>query len=245
MLEPKKVIKNGKETWMIQLPIYEGQRTRLFFPSRGEAEKDAEKYGKEVKQAGEYWARLEPGERLAIQVVHTQVKKAGLTMTKRWEDVQAANKETDANAVKTPRACEKFVTEWKRRRKNAGKFERYVYHAAADLMKFLKGQEWRPIDEIRAQELERATCEQLHSQVVIQSQDLGAHGGLLDAIGHVSNGFTDAAVFGRVISKLDMVDVHSGTKVPQLRFYQYLHTLFQLTPRRGAGVSFGNAFYTP
>jgi len=53
MLEPKKVIKNGKEAWMIQLPIYEGQRTRLFFPSRGEAGKGAEKYEKEVKQAGE------------------------------------------------------------------------------------------------------------------------------------------------------------------------------------------------
>ncbi|MGA3181854.1 MAG: hypothetical protein ABSF38_16050 [Verrucomicrobiota bacterium] len=153
MLEPKKVIKNGKETWMIQLPIYEGQRTRLFFPSRGEAEKDAEKYGKEVKQAGEYWARLEPGERLAIQVVHTQVKKAGLTMTKVWEDFQAAKKETDANAVKTPCAYADVVTEWKRRKLNAGKSERYVSHAGVDLMKFVKGQERRPINEIRAQEL--------------------------------------------------------------------------------------------
>jgi len=138
---------------MIQLPIYEGQRTRLFFPSEGEAKKGAEKYEREVKQAGEYWARLENGERLAIQVVHSQVRKAGLTMTKVWEDYQEAKKETDANAVKTECAYEDVVTEWKKRKLNAGKSERYVYHAGVDLMKFAKGQERRPINKIRAQEL--------------------------------------------------------------------------------------------
>jgi len=59
-------------------------------------------------------------------------------MTKVWEDFQAAKAETDANVVKTPCAYEDVVTEWKRRKKNAGKSERYVYHAAADLMKFVK-----------------------------------------------------------------------------------------------------------
>jgi hypothetical protein len=153
MLKPKEVEKNGKAAWMIQLPIYEGQRTRLFFPSKDEAKKGAEKYEKEVKQAGEYWARLEPGERLAIQVVHSQVKNAGLSMTKVWEGYQDAKKEIDAASVKTPCAYEDVVTEWKRRKKNAGKSERYVYHAAADLLKFAKGQERRPIHEIRAPEL--------------------------------------------------------------------------------------------
>jgi hypothetical protein len=52
------------------------------------------------------------------------------------------------------------------------------------------------------------------------SQDLGAHGGLLNTIGHVSDGFADAAVFGHVIKKLDVVDVLGGTKVRHHRFYQ-------------------------
>ena len=63
-------------------------------------------------------------------------------------------KETQGAEVKTPCAYEDAVTEWKRRKLNAGKTERYVYHAGVDLMKFAKGQERRNIHEILPKELE-------------------------------------------------------------------------------------------
>jgi hypothetical protein len=43
-------------------------------------------------------------------------------------------------------------------------------------------------------------------------------GGLLNAVGHVANGFTDAAVPGHVIKKLEVVDIHGGTIIHQHRF---------------------------
>jgi hypothetical protein len=68
---------------------------------------------------------------------------------------------------------------------------------------------------------------------------------LLYAIGHVPNGFADAAAFGRVIKKLDVVDIHGETMVHHHRFYQCLHPFFRLTPRPGAGVFFEYDSYIP
>ncbi len=119
----------------------------------------------------------EGAERLALQLAHTQASAAGLTITIIWEDYQACQKQQAAAAasVTTPTAYEDFVTEWKRRKKAAGKSERYVDHAAADLMKFGKGQERRNIHEIMPAELDKYINSQ---KIQKQGKDFGKPWGL-------------------------------------------------------------------
>jgi hypothetical protein len=150
-------VQHGKKCWEVETPAYEGKRCRNYYGTEKEANAAIDKFNKDVKLAGEWWARLTPAERLALQLVHTQASAAGLTITKIWEDYQAYQKQQAAAAasVTTPTAYEDVVTEWKRRKKAAGKSERYVYHAAADLMKFGKGQERRNIHEIMPAELDK------------------------------------------------------------------------------------------
>jgi len=154
-MEAKEVTQKGVKSWMIEPPRYEGKRQRLFFPTEKEANAAIDAYEKEVKRAGEFWARLGPAERKAVEVVCTQVKEAGQTLSGIWEGWKEAQKEKAAvPSVTAPMPYEDCVVEWKRRKLNAGKSERYVYHAGVDLMKFGAGQEQRPIHEITAKELE-------------------------------------------------------------------------------------------
>jgi len=154
-IKPREVTQNGKKWHMVELPAYEGKRKRLFFHTETKANDAIDKFEKEVKKAGEWWARLEPQERRAVELVCTGIKHAGLTLTKVWEDHQESRKQQQEASTIVPQAYEDVVTEWKRRKLAAGLSERYVYHAAVDLMKFCKGQERRNIHEIRADELEK------------------------------------------------------------------------------------------
>ena len=89
----------------------------------------------------------------------------------------------------------------------------------------------------RRSECKRAACEELHRQIVFQAQQLGADGRLLNSVGHLSNGFHDAAVPGHVIKKLDVVDIHGGTLARHHRFYQWLCRFFSTNARTGPGCN--------
>jgi hypothetical protein len=65
-MEAKEVTQKGVKSWMIEPPRYEGKRQRLFFPTEKEANAAIDAYEKEVKRAGEFWARLGPAERKAV-----------------------------------------------------------------------------------------------------------------------------------------------------------------------------------
>jgi hypothetical protein len=64
-MEAREVTQKGVKSWMIEPPRYEGKRQRLFFPTEKEANAALEAYEKEVKRAGEFWARLGPAERIS------------------------------------------------------------------------------------------------------------------------------------------------------------------------------------
>jgi hypothetical protein len=55
----------------------------------------------------------------------------------------------------------------------------------------------------------RAAMEKFDFKELFKLEDLAAHGWLLDAVRHLSDGFGDAFKFGNVVEKLEMMDVHT------------------------------------
>jgi hypothetical protein len=57
-------------------------------------------------------------------------------------------------------------------------------------------------------EREGSAVKEGNTEEFFELNDLAADGGLLDAVGHVADGFTDAAVFGNVVEEFEVVNVH-------------------------------------
>jgi len=77
----------------------------------------------------------------------------------------------------------------------------------------------------RGREFERATFVERDAEVALERVDLGADGGLLDAVGHEPHRAGDATRLGDVIEKLQLVRVHIVPAYASREFYQ-------LTPER-------------
>jgi hypothetical protein len=154
-MEPiKRQVKRGKVIkWEVDFGTVHGHRKRPLVDSEAEADAILGKYQKEVKQAGEFWARLPDSERLATTATLIQIRDAGHTATSVWEDWKRWKKDNQ-QTVTTPMPYEDVVAEWKRRKLAAGKTDRYVDEAAATLMKFGAGRQRQNIHEIAAPELE-------------------------------------------------------------------------------------------
>jgi hypothetical protein len=154
---PKKrhVLVRGSPRWEVDFGVDAlGKKRRRFFRTEGEADDAIDAHEKGVKRGEQYLAMMAKVDRQATIAVLQQMKAKGVTLGRVWEDWQRWQKESQ-QATTEPMAYEDVVTEWKRRKLAVGKTERYVYHAAADLMKFGNGRERRPIHEIRPDELER------------------------------------------------------------------------------------------
>jgi hypothetical protein len=148
------IVKHGNDRWEVDFGVdATGKKKRLTVETEAEADAVIDKYHKDLKQRGEYWARLSPTERDTTVAVLQEIKMKGRTLASVWADWQRWQMENNNTAIE-PMAYEKAVDEWGRRKRAAGKTERYVYHAEEDLMKFGKGREKQPIHEIRAAELE-------------------------------------------------------------------------------------------
>ena len=154
-MEPiKRQVNRGKVIkWEVDFGTVHGHRKRPLVDSEAEADAILGKYQKEVKQAGEFWARLPDSERLATTATLIQIRDAGHTATSVWEDWKRWKKDNQ-QTVTTPMPYEDVVAEWKRRKLAAGKTDRYVDEAAATLMKFGAGRQRQNIHEIAAPDLE-------------------------------------------------------------------------------------------
>ena len=154
-MEPiKPQVNRGKVIkWEVDFGTVHGHRKRPLVDSEAEADAILGKYQKEVKQAGEFWARLPDSERLATTATLIQIRDAGHTATSVWEDWKRWKKDNQ-QTVTTPMPYEDVVAEWKRRKLAAGKTDRYVDEAAATLMKFGAGRQRQNIHEIAAPDLE-------------------------------------------------------------------------------------------
>src|SRR2546426_63330 len=76
-------------------------------------------------------------------------------------------------------------------------------------------------------QLERPPTKQRHAEEFLQLNDLAAHGGLLNAVGHIAHGFADATMFGDVIKQFEVMNVHRTKRCPG--------KVYQLTPQLQAG----------
>jgi len=154
-MEPiKRQVNRGKVIkWEVDFGTVHGHRKRPLVDSEAEADAILGKYQKEVKQAGEFWARLPDSERLATTATLIQIRDAGHTATSVWEDWKRWKKDNQ-QTVTTPMPYEDVVAEWKRRKLAAGKTDRYVDEAAATLMKFGTGRQRQNVHEIAAPDLE-------------------------------------------------------------------------------------------
>lgn len=106
--------------WEVDFGIVHGHRKRPLVNSEAEADKLIDKYKKDVKQSGEFWARLPESERLATTATLIQIKEAGHAVTKVWEDWKRWQKDNQQTVtISTP--YENAVLEWKRRKLAAEK----------------------------------------------------------------------------------------------------------------------------
>ena len=87
-MEPiKRQVNRGKVIkWEVDFGIVHRHRKRPLVDTEVEADAILEKYKKEVKQTGEFWARLPDSERLATTATLIQILGAGHTPTSIWED---------------------------------------------------------------------------------------------------------------------------------------------------------------
>jgi hypothetical protein len=156
MATKRKVTVHERERWEVDfgLDSLTGKKKRAYFETAKKADDAIANNEKEVKKNGEYWARMTPAKRQLVVGILSDIEAKGQSIAGVWGDWQRWQKDNQ-QTVTEPMAYEDVVTEWKRRKLAAGKTERYVYHAAVDLMKFGKGQERRNIHEIRAAELEK------------------------------------------------------------------------------------------
>jgi hypothetical protein len=155
MATKRRVMVHGRERWEVDFGVdaLVGKKKRSYFETEKEADDAVAGYEREVKKGGEYWARMSPAKRQWVIGILMDIEAKGQSIQSVWADWQRDKKAATQTII--PQPYEDCVTEWKRRKLAAGKTERYVYHAAVDLMKFGRGQERRNIHEIRADELER------------------------------------------------------------------------------------------
>jgi hypothetical protein len=155
-MEPTKreIKKNGQQKWEVDFGTGEnGVRRRPYFATENDADVAIDKYKRDLKAGGEFWARMPITQRKQVISVLEEIKAVNQTPRAVWEDWKRWKKDNQQTAL-TPMPYADVVEEWKRRKLDAGKSQRYVDEAAGTLMKFGKGREKQPIHEILASDLD-------------------------------------------------------------------------------------------
>ncbi len=124
-MEPRKrkITKHGNDRWEVDFGVDStGRKRRKVVETEADADKEIADYHKEVKARGEWWARLTELERESMQTVCKQIKVAGLTLSRVWEDFKRWKTENLQTAIEAmPYA--KAVDNWQDRKLAAGKSE--------------------------------------------------------------------------------------------------------------------------
>jgi hypothetical protein len=181
----RKITKHGNDRWEVDFGMDStGRKRRKVVETEAKADKEIDDYHKEVKARGEWWARLTELERESMQTVCKQIKVAGLTLSRVWEDFKRWQTENLQIAIEAmPYA--KAVDNWQDRKLAAGKSEQYVKEAGSVLMRFAEGQEQRNLHEITATEL----------QAWLNSQMKPEHGGPAMGTWGLSSKKTNTSLF--------------------------------------------------
>lgn len=152
----KRLIKGGKSAgrWEVDFGIDEiGVRRRPTFQTEDDANDAIDTWKKEVKSYGEFWARLPQLERKSIAVIYQEIKAKQLTLARVWADHQLWSRENQQTA-KEVKAYEDVITEWQKRKRGAGKSQRYIHECTSIFNQFGEGRMRQHIHEIMSKELD-------------------------------------------------------------------------------------------
>jgi hypothetical protein len=124
-MEPviRKILKHGNERWEVDYGVDEyGNRRRPVFKTDDEAAADLDKWKKEVKRAGDYWAKLEPTKPSSFVATLREMDGRGVTVSEVWHEWQENEKRGQTKLVQMP--YKDVVVEWKDVKLAAGKSPR-------------------------------------------------------------------------------------------------------------------------
>lgn len=156
-MTPKKrpIKKHGQDRWEVDFGLNElGKKKRVIVHTEGEADELIASYEKGVRKQGEWWVRLKPLDRSAIQQAVTEMGQQHLTISQVWMKYQEWSNANEAELNVVPMEYGKAVDEFSRLKKATGKSDRYVDEVTGVLRKFGVGQEQRHIHLIKPEELE-------------------------------------------------------------------------------------------
>src|SRR5581483_9707324 len=155
----RKVVRpGGAEKWEVDFGIVNGHRKRPLVDTEKEADALVDKFNKDLKKAGEFWAHMDESDRLTVTGILLQMAETKTSLGTVWEEWKKFKRETNSTAV-TPTAYEDAVDEFKKRKLSAGKSQRYVDETAQLLVKFGQGRERQNIHEIAPAALENWLAE--------------------------------------------------------------------------------------
>ena len=141
-MTPKKrrITKHGNDRWEVDFGTDAvGKKIRLTLKTEAEADAEIDRYKKELKRCGEYWARLTELGRQTTVAILQEIQSKKLTLTRVWKEHQKWSKDVNKQETNTPMPYSDAVEEFKRRKLAAGKTERHVAEVADMLMKFSAG----------------------------------------------------------------------------------------------------------
>ena len=156
-MTPKKrpIKKHSQDRWEVDYGLDEhGKKKRVVVRTEGEADELIEVYEKGVKKQGDWWIRLKPLDRSAIQQAVTEMGAKNLTIGQVWSKYQEWSTAKDSESNITPKEYGQAVDEFDRIKKASGKSDRYVGEVTRVLRRFGKGQEMRHIHLVKPEELE-------------------------------------------------------------------------------------------
>ncbi len=137
--------------WRLQL---DGRRKRRLYPDDAKADVEIEAYRKEVKKQGAWWVNLPALHRQTIATVCMQIEAAGLNIQSVSEDYKNWKMDRSKQETLTPKPLEGAIEEFRTRKIEGNKTERYVNEICKIFTDFAKGQEKRNIHEVLPEEVE-------------------------------------------------------------------------------------------
>lgn len=130
-----------------------GKRHRPYWYTEHEADQAIENFKKRAGKGDDWWPKLSRLEKQTIATTCMQIKAAGYTLPRVWEEHQKWRAERAQKPRVEEKAYEDAVKEFRKRKLEAGKSERYVDEVVDILNGFGKGRERVSINRILPEDL--------------------------------------------------------------------------------------------
>jgi len=140
-------IRKTPKGWCVDRSL-NGVRKRSFFPSKGEAEAEADTIREQYRTAGEDWLSLSPGERVELMKVHAEVKASGLRLVDVWQEYRRISRPMERKRIG------ESIAEMEVAKRKANRRDRYVTELCRYVSVFARGRESNYVDEITTKDIE-------------------------------------------------------------------------------------------